>query len=401
MLITASWVLPVSSPPIRDGAVLVDGDSVMAVGAASELQSRHPDVERIDFGACVLLPGLVNAHTHLCLTGLHGMVPSAPFTTWLPALASLSRDLTVSDRYDAAKKGALESLAAGVTVVGDIAYGPESALAAQAVGVGGVFHHEVLGGTGAGLRDELPGFFPPEVDASRIRWGISPHSPYTAGPELIRTTHDISDELGIPFAIHAAESAAERELLASGSGPLAGLAERLAHGFSPPGTGAVEYLDGLGALDGATLIHLGEIDTHEVSLIAARARGAVACPRSNEYLENRAAPVGALMDAGVPTGLGTDSSASNHDLDVTRELAALRSAEPSIPARALLESLTFKGAEAIGIADRFGALQPGHAADLAVFPVDGGDDPEAAFADAAGDVEPVAVMSAGVWRIRG
>jgi len=200
--------------------------------------------------------------------------------------------------------------------------------------------------------------------------------------------------------MHVAESAAEVELLARGTGPLAGTAERTAFGFAAPGTTTVAYLDGLGVLDGATLVHLGHIAPDDIPRLSSRARGAVACPRSNRYLENPVAPVRALLDAGVAVGLGTDSSASNTDLDLMAEARTLRALQPEVSDIELLHAATLGGATAIGGEATAGSIEPGKAADLAVFAIETRDDPIAATVARAGRETVRAVMSGGAWRVR-
>jgi 5-methylthioadenosine/S-adenosylhomocysteine deaminase len=190
------------------------------------------------------------------------------------------------------------------------------------------------------------------------------------------------------------------QLLLDGTGPLAGTAARTAHGFAPPGTTTAAYLAALGALDRATAVHLCHATGDDVALLARHARGAVTCPRSNFYLDNPAPRVTPLLEAGIPVGIGTDSSASNYDLDLLAEVRTLYSAEPHLSPETLLSIATLSGAEAIGVADRYGSLEPGKYADIAIFAVDGGGDPAAALIATCGAECTAAVMSGGAWRVR-
>ena len=401
-LVSADWVLPVSRPPLQDGGVLVDGERIVAVGRARDLRVTAPEAERRHFPGCVLAPGLVNAHTHLTLTALAGVVPPAPFTEWLPRLVAALKPWDVADHEASGVVGAEQCLLGGVTVVGDIAYGAAEVASASSAGLGGVFYWELLGMRAEDVPDALLELRYPDAPhdyGTRVTCGLSPHSPYTSGPELLRAVHDEAAVRGVPLAIHVAESLAEVELLRDGSGPLAGVASRTAFGFEPPHTSTVRYLAQLGALDGSTAVHVCHLAEGDLALLAEQARGVVTCPRSNRYLGNPPPRIEPLLRAGVAVGVGTDSSASNSDLDLMAEIRQIRSTEPGLPPARLLELATLSGARAIGVAERFGSLEPGKSADLALIAVGETSDPIEAMLAAGGRATADAVMSGGAWRV--
>jgi aminodeoxyfutalosine deaminase len=403
-IVSADWVLPVSGPPIRDGAVAVAGDRILAAGSRAELEALQATAEHRHFPGCVITPGLVNAHTHLTLTALAGVVPPLPFAEWLPQLVAALKPWEVADHEASGVIGAEQSLQAGVTVVGDIAYGAAEVASASRAGLGGVFYWELLGMRADDVPQALVRLrYPQHADeyGPRVVCGLSPHSPYTSGPGLLRAVHDRARELGMPVAVHVAESAAEVEFLRDGAGPLAGVASRQAIGFEVPGTTTVRYLDRLGALDGATAIHLCFASGDDILLLAQSARGVVTCPRSNRYLDNPPPKIAPLLDAGIAVGIGTDSSASNEDLDLMAEVRALSAQEPELTAETLLEIATIGGAKAIGVADRFGTLGVGKQADLAIWRLGVADDPAAAVVREAGQGSAEAIMSGGQWRVLG
>lgn len=405
ILVTADWVLPVSRPPIRNGAILIDGGTIVEVGRTTELAGLDLHADRYDYPGCIVSPGLVNAHTHLSLTALGGLIKPAPFESWIGRLVAAMSAWGPEQFAASAALGAVHCLTAGVTVVGDIVYGPEASATAADAGLGGTFLWEILGISAPRLFADLESKEFPTVDrgwcAKRQRCGLSPHAPYTCDPQLIRAIHDASDEHGIPCAIHLAESSAEVTLIASGTGALADVASRLAPGFSAPGTSPVAYLDQLGALDGCTVIHACHVSPTDIARMASTVRGVVTCPRSNVFLENPIAPVQRLLRAGVPVGVGTDSAASNSDLDLVAELRVLHDESPDIPPRKLIEMATAMGALALGLEDRFGILEPGMQADLAVFRIGTTADPETDFVRNAGAASIEAVLADGVWRVLG
>lgn len=401
MLLTADWVLPVDAGPIRRGGVVVHNTRIAAVGPAEEVAGleRH---SRLDFPGCVITPGLVNAHTHLSLTALQGLLPPGPFPDWLRRIVPMMQALDADDLAASAALGALRCLQAGATVVGDIAYGPESPAAAGDVGVAGTFFWEVLGVGGAELPAALAEAEFPEparAENERMRAGISPHTPYTSGPSLLRAEARFARENGYPFAIHVAESSAEIELFAQGSGPLRDLSRRLALDLGTEHRSPVAYLDSIGVLEGALAVHCVHLLPGEAHALAHRTRGVVLCPRSNRYLRNGTPPVDALVGAGAVVCVGSDSLASNEGVDLFAEARELREVAPKLDAARLLRMLTLDGATALGLDESFGSITPGKQADLAVFKVASGE-PEAALIERGGRDTTEAVLTAGIWRVR-
>ena len=404
MLIGADWVVTAAGRPIRDGAVLTHGHRVVEVAPLAELEAAHPDEPVERFEGCVIVPGLVNAHTHLSLTVLAGLIEPMPMRQFLKAVTTAVLAMGNDEFAASATMGALECLRCGVTWVGDIGYGPEPLAACADTGVGGVFYWEVLGIEADDLSGELAEReFPAEVSActtGRTRCGISPHTPYTSGPRLIQAEWQVAQHHHTGFAIHVAESHAERDLMRKGEGPLVQLAGRLAHGFVVPKTGSVDYLDRLGVLKDAVAIHCVHIDPGDIMRLKHAARGVVLCPRSNAWLENGTAPVAELSSAGVRLALGTDSPASNADMDLFAEARSARKIDPSLTARRLLTMMTADAAKVLGLEDVCGTLAPGMSADLAVVRTGQTTDPENAVITQGGPDTVRAVLSAGVWRVR-
>jgi cytosine/adenosine deaminase-related metal-dependent hydrolase len=409
VIVTADWVLPVTEPPIRHGAVAVREGVVVEVGMAADVCARWlDDADAVELDGCILAPGLVNAHTHLSLTALRGLTRRVPLPEWLPSVTKVVLGLSHEEFGASATLGALACLVSGTTVVGDVVYGGEAVRAATDIGLGGAFCWEVLGMDPAEMRESLerrgwplPGEEHIYGDEDRVEAGVSPHSPYASGPHLLQAAHTFARRHGGPFVIHVAESEFELAVVADGSGPFADQAGRLAHGLVPAGLTPVAYLDSLGVLDDAVCVHAVHLTDADIALLAEKARGVVLCPRSNEWLRNGPPPVAALRAAGVRLAVGTDSLGSNADLDLFAEVAALRALDPTLGDAEALWMMTAGGAQLLGMAGSFGAIAPGVQADLVAVRADAGDadDPVAALL-ARGTDGVESVMVRGEWRVR-
>lgn len=403
MIVTGDWVVPVVGAPIRHGAVVVRSPLVVDVGPLDTMRERYPDLPVRQHPGCVVAPGLVNAHTHLALTSVARVIGRAPFPAWLGRVAAVMRALDADDLAASCTHGALMSIRAGVTTVGDVAYGPEAPAASADVGLDGAFFFEVLGIAAQDLPRRLEELeFPADAEScrsGRTLCGLTAHAPYSSGPDLIRAVHREAQERGVPFAMHVAESDAEVELLMHGTGPFASLASRLAHGFTPPACRPIEYLHRLGALDSTIAVHCTKATDDEIRLLAHEAAGAVLCPRSNRILGNGEPPVRELRARGVRLALGTDSLASNDDLDLFAEARALLALDRTIEPERLLAIMTIEGASVLGLSDRVGALTPGRFADLIAVHVGATDEPARALIERGSAAAVHTVVSAGVLRV--
>lgn len=387
-LLRAAWVCPVAAPPLREGWVAVHEGRIAAVGAGHDAPpAAHVD----DLGDVALLPGLVNAHTHLELSWLKGRVPPGPdFLSWV---GGLMRARTAPEQPgDPATEGPCraaiaEMRATGTVAVGDIANALISpALLAEAAMPAVVFH-------------ELIGFRVTEgarhVEAARarhaglasadVRIAMAPHAPFSVSRELFAAIRDAAAAGTPPLSsVHVGESPEEVTLLTTGAGPWR---ERLValgawrDDWTPPGCGPGDYLCDLGVITHGTLVvHGVQLTDAELARIAATGATLVTCPRSNTWVGVGAPPIARFLASGVRLAVGTDSLASAPDLNLFAELAEMRRLAPAAPARALLAAATEGGARALGLAGEFGAIAPGRRAALvAVRLPSGADDPEEAM----------------------
>ena len=377
----ARWVVPITSEPVRDGVVAVDRDRIAFVGPREEA----PPGDDHDLGDVLLLPGLINAHTHLELTAMRGFLEDLDFRRWILRLTRARRDvLDLEALLDSARYGIEEGLRAGITTFADTSESGVVVRAMREAGVRGIVYLEVFGPDPAqcgasitGLREKVSGLR--YLETPLVRVGVSPHAPYTVSDNLFRATTDLARQFGLPMAIHVAESSEEHRLIVDGEGPFAdGLRGRGIH-VGVRGRSPIDLLDRLGVLDARPLlIHCVRADESDITAIA-RGRCAVAhCPISNAKLGHGVAPLVELLGAGVTVGLGSDSVASNNRMDLLDEARAallwqrsrLESFEtPS--AADVLELATLGGAAALGLEGVVGSLEEGKQADLAAFPLAG------------------------------
>jgi cytosine/adenosine deaminase-related metal-dependent hydrolase len=379
----ARWVLPITAPPVADGCVAVDDAGRIAyVGP----RDGAPAGEDRDLGDALLLPGLVNAHCHLELTGMRGFLEGLGFREWILRLTTAKRAvLGREDLLDAARLGVAEGLRAGITAYADTCDSGVAFDAMLEAGVRGVMYQEVFGPdpaqcerSMAELRAKVDALRPRET--ALVRVGISPHAPYTVSDALFAAAAAYSSEAALPMAIHIAESELESALVERGDGDFAdGLRQRGIE-VAPRAVSPVQLLERLEVLARARplLIHGVRLRDGDVQAVARHACAVAHCPASNAKLGHGIAPLRELLDAGIVVGLGSDSVASNNRMAILEEarLAALfqsaRLGRPDVvPAEEALALATIGGARAIGIDDRVGSLEPGKDADLAAFSLGG------------------------------
>ena len=368
----ASWLLPISEPPIRDGWFAVDRGRIVATGRRSANRTEP----EIDLGDVAVMPGLVNAHTHLELSYLRDEVPPAPqFVDWIRGVMAARRqrpDPQAPEILDGIARGIADAVASGTAVVGDISntlvtFGPLARSPLAAV----VFY-------------ELIRFNAPEPEAlveqaaldvgklaptDRVRASLAAHAPYSVAPLVFRAIRDVvSRDPLAPCSVHLSESAEEMEFIRSGGGPWRALLEELGAwdpSWVPPGGSPVKFLDDCGFLDGRLLaVHGVQMTGDDLRRLAARGVTLVTCPRSNGHTGAGAPPIDDFYRSGVRVAVGTDSLASTPDLNLFAEIATMRALAPAVAPSAFLDSATRVGARALGFDADYGTIEAGRRARL-------------------------------------
>ena len=372
----ARWVVPVSAPPIENGAVAVEGPRIVGVGGRYEIVGRFPESRVENLGEAIILPGLINTHTHLELTAMRGYLEQeeTDFFAWLRKLTHARlKLLTADDLQVSATWGACEAVRAGITCVGDASDSAMTSMEAlREVGMRGVVYQESFG-PDPKLAQENFSNLEEKVQRLRafenelVRLGVSPHAPYTVcGPQLELIAKLASDKQ-LPLMMHAAESEAEDLFVREGCGTFAeGLARRSIE-WNTPRMSTISYLNQVGILGTRPLLaHCIRVDDADIEMIRDTGARIAHCPKSNAKLGHGRAPFAKFIEAGISVGLGSDSVASNNTCDMLEEarFAALlsRSANHPISADQVLKSATIGGAACFDM--DIGQLTEGFQADL-------------------------------------
>jgi 5-methylthioadenosine/S-adenosylhomocysteine deaminase len=342
MILAADWVVTMDGPPIRDGAVRIEDGVIAEVGELADADER--------FARGVILPGLVNAHTHVEYAGMAGFGDGMPFGDWIQDHIRRKAATDAGDALEQAQAGAAACLRAGVTTIADCSYSGAVAQAAIDAGLRAIVYLEGFSDW-PDLRERTVARLETLPTGNILTPGVSPHAPFTVTLDDYRMLVGLARERGLPVATHLLES--QRETV-----HLDALADVLG-----PDTVAVHG------------VHLSEAD---IALMADRDVPLAHCPRSNALLGCGIAPVPELLAAGVRVGLGTDSPSSALDFDMWAEMrAAVMHARArlgradALSAAAALELATAGGAAALGLAGVTGSLSPGLAADVCVLDLAG------------------------------
>lgn len=349
--------------PLPGATITVDAGRIVAVG-------DEPAAEAAELGTVAVLPALVNAHTHIELSYLHGAVPPAPsFLEWIRPLMAARRgypDPADPRLLDAARRAIDDARKAGTGIVGDVTNTLATAPLFAAAGMPAHFFYELLG------------FNAPDPEArvaearkqlgSLPRASVAPHAPYSVSPDLFRAIRADIDAHDTISTVHLGESAEEVEFIRKGTGGWRTLLEELgvwSPDWKAPGTTPAQYLEDIGFLDGRVLaVHGVQFSGEDLSRLRALNATIVSCPRSNVHVGVGSPPIEAFYAMDVDVAFGTDSLASVPDLNIFSELAEARRLAPRVPARALLESATRVGARALGFDADYGTIEPGKQAAL-------------------------------------
>jgi 5-methylthioadenosine/S-adenosylhomocysteine deaminase len=389
MILSGRWIVPISSPPIENGAIVVENDRILDLGPLELIQLRYPHRSHRKFESSALLPGFVNVHSHLELTILRGYLEGLDFWRWIRTLTRAKYEVLNRDNLlHSAILGAIEAIRSGVTTVADPMDIGTSLEAILQTGLRGVVYQEVFSPRPeeadealesltrklAGLEAQL---LRQTKRRGRVTLGISPHAPYTVSAPLFQKVRALAKSKRLPTCIHLAESAAETQFLQDGTGPIGDSFRERGITWDPPGCTPVEYLNRLGILDPSLLlVHCIRLTPADYSVLRERGIGVAHCPKSNWKLGHGYMKLKQMRQQGIRVGLGSDSVASNNTMDLFEEMR-FAMANPSFlehdtfpeaderPSAAdALRLACLGGAEALGLADQIGSIEKGKQADI-------------------------------------
>lgn len=387
-IISAQYVLPISAEPIENGAVVIEEDKIISVGTLEETTGKFPSIEIENFGEAAILPGFVNAHSHLEITAMRGYLDDVEhdFFAWLMKLTKgRAEHLTEDDVKNAAIFGALEGARAGVTCFGDIGRMGFAGLdALRKNNLRGIVFQETEFSpddkTAEDDFEKLKNKFLAlkENETDLVKIGISPHAPYSVGQKLFEKIAGYALAENIKISIHAAESAQEKNLLETGEGFFAGVYKNYGFQWSSPRCSPIEYLDKIGVLKAKPLLaHCINVSGSDIDLIEKSGSKIAHCPKSNAKFGHGIAPLEKFLDAKISVGFGSDSVASNNVCDILEEsrFAAILSRtqidkKRFLSAKEIIETATFGGAKSLGLENEIGTLEAGKQADLCVISLD-------------------------------
>ncbi len=384
MLLRARNVVTMDGPPLENGAVLVRGSLVAAVGGWKDLRGEYPGEEITDLGETTLLPGFINAHCHLDYSGLrHAILPPKGFAEWVGRINALKRSLHDDDYLAAIARGFREYARWGATTLLNIESFPELMWKMPAPPLRTWWFYEMIDVRQAIPTEELVAgallFFQEQLAEDSLGWlggrGLSPHAPYTASAGMYCLTRDVAARHGMPWTTHLGESRDEQDMFVRGRGPLYDFLAGIGRPMDDCGRGrsALATLTAAGCLGPECIaVHLNEWEEDDFALVAPGGPLAgmtvVHCPLSHRYFRHREFPWQKLRALPVNLCVGTDSPASDGSFSLLEELRALSACIPTLSSVGLLEMITRAPSRALGLDGRLGCIRVGALADLIAIP---------------------------------
>ncbi len=386
---TARWVLPLSTPPLENGAIAVEGEYIKAVGYIKEVVGQFPGACIVHLDEAVVTPGLINAHSHLELTAMRGYLENEErdFFAWLRKLTRARLELmTPDDILVSATWGACEAARAGITCVADASDAAAMTIRAlRQVGLRGIVFQESFGPDPNVAAENLEALKTRvatlrQLQTDLVAAGVSPHAPYTVSGPQLELIADFAISEKLPLMMHAAESAAEESFVRDGQGIFAeGLAKRGIK-WNPVHSSTIQYLKEREILSARPLLaHCIRVDQRDMEVLSETGSKVAHCPKSNAKLGHGCAPFGDFLRRDLTTGLGSDSVASNNTCDLLEEgrfaallsRASIRDADQWITAQQILEVATIGGAKCLGLETKVGELRVGSQADFVAISLSG------------------------------
>ena len=405
----ARWIAPVTGPPFENGVVAIEDDRIVEITTATA--TTQPTT---DFGDAVIVPGFVNAHTHLDLTPCRGQVPfNGSFVDWIRSLvAQHPRRQGAEAARNAVQQGLTQSMSAGVTTLADIGGEPASLDGWLAAPIHITGFLEVVGISDRPCQlianDRVVKSIAALIDLNeataethtRCRLGLSPHAPYSANERVYLDAIAYCQRTNRPLCTHLAETREELQFLADGTGPFREFLEALGlwdGTFTPPGCSPVQYAAQLGLLDcNPLLAHVNYVTDADLDLLARHNSHVAFCPRSHRFFEHEPHRWRDMLARGINVCIGTDSLASNESLSVLDELRFLHTQDHEIAGDQLLVMGTLAGARALQLDTHLGSLAPGQHADLAILPLTNANTTDPVEDILRSTVSPIAVFVGGI-----
>jgi len=372
----ARFVLTRPEILMENAAVTVSEDGRILDICSGPAKRMEPGTEAVDWGDAIIMPGLVNAHTHLELTALHRRLTNfSSFTDWALRLIHERRTWTPEDYRRYSEEGARLALMSGTTLIGEIASGngwdalsgdyPRRVVFEETLGLDSCLAESAMAKIHALFEQADRG------DARPLQvHAVSPHAPYSTSGELYRGAAALAQSRKTPWTTHAAETLEELRFFETGDGAFREFLARLGalpENWRAPGAHPIAWLDALGILGPSCMLaHCNYLNDDAITRIVKSKCGVVYCPRSHAFFGHETHPIKRLLDAGVPVALGTDSLASNDSLSVIDEMRYLYARRKDLAPEEILRTATINGAAALGFANRLGCLTPGFFADITV-----------------------------------
>jgi cytosine/adenosine deaminase-related metal-dependent hydrolase len=396
----ASWCLPINGESRPDAIVTINGSEIEGISSFEHFQVL-PGENVLDLGQAIILPGLINLHSHLEYSAIRLLDPQKGLVDWIGALVGQAFKWTKDEWFDSAMLGAKLAALSGTTCLADGSPMGTTGRALARVGLRGIVGLELYGIDPveaetlfskwlvkmAEVEAENDPILRNAIQDKRVQFTISPHAPYTVSPELWAKAHAWAKDKSLPLLTHLCESKMEVAWLAHGNDEidrlltfmpkLDGYQERLY--FKGQGLSPVQHLEKYELLDEFVVAaHMINVQDRDLQTLVKHGVKAVNCPRSNALLGHGSAPIAKFFEHGIEFGFGTDSLASTENLDILSEarvafyLAKALDSNTKLNPKEIIHKLTLGAASVLGLDKQIGSIEPGKKADLAVFTVEPG-----------------------------
>lgn len=389
-ILTADWVLPITKEPLKNGAVAVSGSQIKAVDSFAALKQIYPQAEVTSFPKAIIMPGFVDAHTHVEYAGFRGLGDDLSYVDWRIRLSKKEAKFNKSDWFVSAKLGVAEAVQSGITFFANLSATDAGLEALKEAGVRGRVYYEVVGVDHKAVPETVS-----QTVATINRWqektadsyisiGVAPHSVYTVCPPLIKAVGEQARKNNWPVSIHLAGSQDEVDFIKYGSSKLA-TEFRETNNWSgilwqPTGVTPVKYVLQWGLFANQVLAaHCLHVTDADLTTLKKYNVAIAHCPKCSAKLGMGIAPLRDFLQHGLKVGLGTDSPASNNTMDMFDEMRVglllqrgLTQTTQNAEAKQFVRLATYGGAQALGLEKEIGSLEPGKAADLIVVDVSQG-----------------------------